>query len=321
MTGPAAVPPVAAAPQCWSSIRGWCLRQRKTRHRLRRALVIPHPRRRSAWRTIVVRSRCPRAFTRNTQHPVSALCNVTRSMMPASTSRVGLRAGGRRHMAMGRIIPHAPGEWRARVGGGGLASGLGAKATVRRLRPVHDGGGGIPIFRLRNQARSLKSHRKKLVKSIGQAPNFGDNTSFRERFAVLFRKRTPKPVARMTAAVGLFRGLRMGGESLDGRRLERLLKGTHASVWEPANRSHVMSGRTRCAPRSPAATTARRFGPSTRPSVAASQNMRPPPLSSSCAARHSPRWTPSRSTRSDLPWPPWRRPSYSTARPRCRCCA
>jgi len=39
-------------------------------------------------------------------------------------------------MAMGRIIPHTPGGWRARAGGGGLASGLGtegdgSKASTR----------------------------------------------------------------------------------------------------------------------------------------------------------------------------------------------
>src|SRR6185437_14535073 len=41
---------------------------------------------------------------------------------------------------------------------------------------------------------------------MGQAPGIGDKTAFRERFAVSLRKRTPKPVARMTAAVGLFCG-------------------------------------------------------------------------------------------------------------------
>jgi hypothetical protein len=38
---------------------------------------------------MVARSRCPRAFTRSTQKPVSALWNVTRSTMPASTSWSG----------------------------------------------------------------------------------------------------------------------------------------------------------------------------------------------------------------------------------------
>ena len=50
----------------------------------------------AAWPTMVARSRCPRAFTRSTQKPVSTLWNVTRSTMPASTSRLVLR-GGRRH--------------------------------------------------------------------------------------------------------------------------------------------------------------------------------------------------------------------------------
>jgi|GEM_PF-5738190 hypothetical protein len=40
----------------------------------------------AAWPTTVIRSRCPRAFTRSTQNPVSALWNVTRSTTPASTS-------------------------------------------------------------------------------------------------------------------------------------------------------------------------------------------------------------------------------------------
>src|SRR5215475_4219160 len=43
----------------------------------------------AAWPTTVVRSRCPRALTRSTQKPVSALWKVTRSTAPASTSRSG----------------------------------------------------------------------------------------------------------------------------------------------------------------------------------------------------------------------------------------
>lgn len=41
----------------------------------------------AACPTIVMRSRCPRAFMRSTQNPLSALWNVTRSTVPASTSR------------------------------------------------------------------------------------------------------------------------------------------------------------------------------------------------------------------------------------------
>ena len=66
-------------------------------------------------------------------------------------------------MAMGRIIPHTPGMWRARVrwGRAGLAA-RGSRRKVRSLRPGQDGGKGIPTFRLRNQARALKCHRKSL---------------------------------------------------------------------------------------------------------------------------------------------------------------
>ena len=39
-----------------------------------------------AWPTTVTRSRRPRAFTRSTQNPLSALWNVTRSTVPASAS-------------------------------------------------------------------------------------------------------------------------------------------------------------------------------------------------------------------------------------------
>ena len=45
----------------------------------------------AAWPTTVTRSRCPRALTRSTQKPVSALWKVTRSTSPASAS-VGPRA-------------------------------------------------------------------------------------------------------------------------------------------------------------------------------------------------------------------------------------
>jgi hypothetical protein len=46
-----------------------------------------------------------RALTRSMQKPLSALWNVTRSTMPASTSRSGWGKGG--GMAMAWIIPHA----------------------------------------------------------------------------------------------------------------------------------------------------------------------------------------------------------------------
>jgi len=44
---------------------------------------------------------------------------------------------------------------------------------------------------------------------------------FGEQFAVSFRSRTPKPDARMPAAVGLFGGPENGGESLVWSGLER----------------------------------------------------------------------------------------------------
>ena len=44
---------------------------------------------------------------------------------------------------------------------------------------------------------------------------------FGEQFAVSFRLRTPKPDARMPAAVGLFGGPENGGESLVGSGLEQ----------------------------------------------------------------------------------------------------
>ena len=43
----------------------------------------------AAWPTVVTRSRCPRAFTRSTQKPLSALWKVTRSTRPTSASRGG----------------------------------------------------------------------------------------------------------------------------------------------------------------------------------------------------------------------------------------
>jgi hypothetical protein len=41
----------------------------------------------------VVSSRCPRAFTRSTQKPLSSLWKVTRSITPEISSAVGLRSG------------------------------------------------------------------------------------------------------------------------------------------------------------------------------------------------------------------------------------
>jgi len=43
----------------------------------------------AAWPTVVTRSRCPRAFARSTQKPLSALWKVTRSTRPANASRGG----------------------------------------------------------------------------------------------------------------------------------------------------------------------------------------------------------------------------------------
>ena len=43
--------------------------------------------------TTVVSSRCPRAFTRRTQKPLSSLWKVTRSISPEISSVAGLRSG------------------------------------------------------------------------------------------------------------------------------------------------------------------------------------------------------------------------------------
>src|SRR6202158_1040988 len=43
--------------------------------------------------TTVVSSRCPRAFTRRTQKPLSSLWKVTRSITPEISSVAGLRSG------------------------------------------------------------------------------------------------------------------------------------------------------------------------------------------------------------------------------------
>jgi hypothetical protein len=83
------------------------------------------------------------------------------SRTPASTSRSVCVAGD--GMAMGRIIPHTPGVWRARVAGAGWPCSLGLKAKGFEPATGQDGGTGIPTFRLRNQAKTLKCHPKKLV--------------------------------------------------------------------------------------------------------------------------------------------------------------
>jgi hypothetical protein len=88
---------------------------------------------------------------------------------------------------------------------------------------------------------------------MGEAPSFGDTTLFGERFAVTFRYRTPKPVARMLAPLGLFRGPGNGGESLGPCRLER------AKGFEPSI-STLATLRTACAdPQSHAWTVQRRL--------------------------------------------------------------
>jgi hypothetical protein len=85
-------------------------------------------------------------LTRKTHSP--HLWNVTRSRMPASTSRSVCVAGD--GVAMCRIIPHAPGVWRARMGGNGRSCGPGAESEGfgPSICPIR--GKGIPTFRLRN---------------------------------------------------------------------------------------------------------------------------------------------------------------------------
>ena len=56
---------------------------------------------------------------------------------------------------------------------------------------------------------------------MGQAPSFGEDSLIGERIGRLFRHRTPKPDARMPAAVGLFGGPKNGGESLVRSGLEQ----------------------------------------------------------------------------------------------------
>src|SRR5271169_52324 len=61
----------------------------------------------AAWPRTVIRSRCPRAFTRSTQNPFSSLWNVTRSTNPARTSVGGLVLEGCAIMEFGSSTPHA----------------------------------------------------------------------------------------------------------------------------------------------------------------------------------------------------------------------
>ena len=55
--------------------------------------------------TTVVSSRCPRAFTRRTQKPLSSLWKVTRSIRPEISSVAGLRSGIAAFMLWGFILP------------------------------------------------------------------------------------------------------------------------------------------------------------------------------------------------------------------------
>ena len=56
----------------------------------------------AAWPTVVTRSRCPRAFARSTQKPLSALWKVTRSTRPANASRGGDDEDGSGYRRIGR---------------------------------------------------------------------------------------------------------------------------------------------------------------------------------------------------------------------------
>ena len=78
------------------------------------------PRSIAAWPTTVIRSRCPRALTRSTQKPFSALWKVTRSTSPAKASVGGPRpavdgtAGGAWVRRPSRQSPAPPGHgWAA----------------------------------------------------------------------------------------------------------------------------------------------------------------------------------------------------------------
>src|SRR2546426_12669300 len=70
--------------------------------------------------TTVVSSRCPRAFTRRTQKPLSSLWKVTRSIRPEISSVAGLRSGIAAFIC-GSYFP---------MGGGGLCDSLRARFPV-----------------------------------------------------------------------------------------------------------------------------------------------------------------------------------------------
>src|SRR5208337_3643797 len=78
----------------------------------------------AAWPTMVTRSRCPRAFIRSTQKPLSALWNVTRSTVPASTSRSGRVEDGGGAIGWIMAVRVGCGERREQVRRQGLAAGV-----------------------------------------------------------------------------------------------------------------------------------------------------------------------------------------------------
>src|ERR1017187_7770888 len=92
--------------------------------------------------TTVVSSRCPRAFTRRTQKPLSSLWKVTRSIRPEISSVAGLRSGiaaficgdSLSHGGNGIrrvVIPHEPGIRN-------LRSQVGARQVVAVLATFSD---------------------------------------------------------------------------------------------------------------------------------------------------------------------------------------
>jgi hypothetical protein len=66
-------------------------------------------------------------------------------------------------MAVGRIIPHTFGVWRARVAGAGWPCSMGLKAMGFESVTGQNGGTGIPTFRIPNETKHLKRLPKKLV--------------------------------------------------------------------------------------------------------------------------------------------------------------
>jgi hypothetical protein len=93
----------------------------------------------AAWPTMVTRSRCPRALTRSTQNPVSALWKVTRSTAPAITSWSGWTMEGRTDM--GQMIGHL-GEERDSSAPGVEQRSDGAGDGELSTQPVL---GGVPL--------------------------------------------------------------------------------------------------------------------------------------------------------------------------------